>query len=546
MYSQNILTPVFDNHCWYSDKWGSIDYGKKYDFSKSFFIQFSELQKKVPVQTLQGYQNQNSDFSNYSVYNKDSYLSHVIIKNEGVLYSRFLIRCFDCVDCTYVTGCNNCAHTIYAENSSNCAYGIRLEGCRDVLMSRYCTNCSDCYGCINLKNKNYCIFNAQYTKEEYEKKSLELILSPIEEQRERAITFFLSQPHRAVHVYESKDVLGDYVFNSKDCLNCFLANNIYHGKYLFETSRSIDQRREAIRDAYDCTIIVDVELFFEMIGGSKSYQCRFGVINDGSNYLEYSQFCYNSQNLFGCVGLRNKSYCILNKQYTKEEYESLVLKIIKHMNDMPYIDKKGRVYKYGEFFPPELSPFAYNETIAQEYFTLSEAEAKSKGYRWKDPEPRNYEIQIKNDQIPDHIKDVGDDIINKVIECGHAVGSPSTGSGQTAGAVCNEQCTEAFKIIKTELEFYRKMRIPLPRICPNCRHYQRIKQRNPLKLWHRTCQCAGRKSEARSMKSETPIYENTATHIHGEHPCPNEFETSYAPERPEIVYCEQCYNAEIV
>ena len=27
--------------------------------------------------------------------------------------------------------------------------------------------------------------------------------------------------------------------------------------------------------------------------------------------------------------------------------------------------------------------------------------------------------------------------------------------------------------------------------------------------------------------------------------CTNEFETSYAPERPEIVYCESCYQKEV-
>ena len=36
----------------------------------------------------------------------------------------------------------------------------------------YCINChgcTDCFGCIGLKKKQYCIFNKQYTKEEYEK-----------------------------------------------------------------------------------------------------------------------------------------------------------------------------------------------------------------------------------------------------------------------------------------------------------------------------------------------------------------------------------------
>jgi len=82
-----------------------------------------------------------------------------------------------------------------------------------------------------------------------------------------------------------------------------------------------------------------------------------------------------------------------------------------------------------------------------------------------------------------------------------------------------------------------------PAPLPNCRHYERLKQRNPLKLWHRTCACGGRKSQAPNTKSQ---YENTAKHQHGEAPYPNEFETTYSPERPEIVYCEQCYQSEVV
>ncbi len=56
------------------------------------------------------------------------------------------------------------------------------------------------------------------------------------------------------------------------------------------------------------------------------------------------------------------------------------------------------------------------------------------------------------------------------------------------------------------------------RKCFHCRHANRLKKINPFKLWHRSC-----------------IHEG----------CNNEFETSYAPERPEIVYCERCYQNEV-
>ena len=135
-------------------------------------------------------------------------------------------------------------------------------------------------------------------------------------------------------------------------------------------------------------------------------------------------------------------------------------------------------------------------------------------------------------ETTDDIQNVKDDIMEQIIECAHR-------------GTCNHGCTSVFRIVEGELQIYHRMNISLPRMCPNCRYYERLRQRNPLKLWHRTCTCRGRKSEAQSSKSETFYYKNTATHFHGEDPCPTEFETSYAPNRLEIVYCESCYNSEV-
>jgi hypothetical protein len=149
---------------------------------------------------------------------------------------------------------------------------------------------------------------------------------------------------------------------------------------------------------------------------------------------------------------------------------------------------------------------------------------------------------MTNDQIPDHIKDVPDTIVNEIIECASRteIGTGPFFANEKNGPVpISTACTTAFKIIKPELEFYRRMNLPLPRYCPNCRHYQRLQQRNPLKLWRRTCQCAG-------AKSSNGVYQNTIAHFHQDQPCSNEFETSYAPDRPEIVYCEKCYLKEVV
>ena len=169
------------------------------------------------------------------------------------------------------------------------------------------------------------------------------------------------------------------------------------------------------------------------------------------------------------------------------------------MNDMPYIDKKGNVYKFGEFFPSELSPFGYNETQAPEQFPLSKEEALKQGYNWQDNIQRTIGKEtLKSEDIPESIDDIKDSILDEIL--------------------CCIECKRNYKIVPNELIFYRKMKISIPRRCFYCRHDQRVKRRNPFKLWHRKCMKKG---------------------------CTNEFKTSYAPERPEIVYCEKCYQNEV-
>jgi hypothetical protein len=190
------------------------------------------------------------------------------------------------------------------------------------------------------------------------------------------------------------------------------------------------------------------------------------------------------------------------------------------MNTLPYRGKNNRIYGFGEFFPFEISPWAYNETIAIEYFPLTKEEAKKQGYAWREQEERNYKIDIKHQDIPESIEDVEDSILSQVLECEHYGKNDHPHK-------CKAACTEAFKIIPDELGFYRKMNLPLPAQCPNCRHYERLSKRNPMKLWHRTCMC--------ELKN----------HPHNAEKCKNEFETAYSPDRPEIVYCETCYQQEV-
>ena len=508
MYRGDGPMTVYCRDCWYSDSWNPMSYGQEIDFSKGFVTQFKNLFHVVPVVNLWAPSSINSEYTNFSSEEKNCYLIFGGKANENLRYSNNTSLAKDSQDLFNCARIELSYENVQCNNSQRLFFSKYSESCTDSYFLYDCRNCINCFGCTNLRNKQNCFFNEQLTKEEYKKRLQDIDLGSFKNLTVNLEKFNIAY-NKAIHKYaqfiNTNNCTGNNVRNARDCKMCFDIFGVGS-----EDSKYVEWVVDGVKDSYDSYGMPKAERIYEALATGfdmmENLDYVFTIFARGSKNITYSINCSASNDLFGCVGLQKKQYCILNKQYTKEEYEALVPKIIEHMNSMPYIDKKGRVYKYGEFFPAELSPFAYNETIAQEYFPLTKQQAIDQGYTWKDPEEKNYKIDIKTQDLPDHIKDVNDDIVGKVIECAH--------KGE-----CNEQCTKAFKIIPEEFQFYKKMNLPLPRLCPNCRHYQRLKQRNPLKLWHRKCMKPG---------------------------CTNEFETSYAPDRPEIVYCEQCYQQEVV
>ena len=525
IYPQEVPFKVYDHEFWYGDGWDALKYGRDYDFTKPFFQQYRELLEATPAVALFDSKSVNSSYCNVTVEHKNCYLVTAGWGNEDSMYSNRISYCKDTLDSYAGHKTEFSYENVYCKDSYQLFFSRNSESCNNSYFLYDCRGCSDCVCSTNLRNKQYYIFNKPYSKEDYFKKLEELNLKNRDGLKKLAAIFdemYLKSVHRYAHLINTINVVGDNVEDSRNCYYCFdLAGNAEDSKYCHWGTYGL-------RDSYDTGAGTggNSELIYEGISiGVTNSRCYFGAIVWYSHDVQYGFNCQDSSNLFGCVGLRKKEYCILNKQYTKEEYERLLPKIIDHMNKMPYTDAKGRKYAYGEYFPGELSPWAYNEAIVQDYITLDKKTAESQGYRWRDAEEKDPVITIPASDIPQAIKDVSDDILEKTLGCVHAGG-------------CNDQCSKAFRITSQELEFYRRLNLPLPDLCPNCRHYRRLKQRNPLKLWHRKCQCAG-------AANQNQIYKNTAEHAHKETHCPNEFETSYAPDRPEIVYCEQCYQNEV-
>jgi len=524
-FASDLPLSIHDEKAWVDQPSPMKD--REYDFSRPFFEQFRELMHKVPWPSGYNRFSINSEFCNNVYSLKNCYLVFNAGYSEDCYYGTDIIRSKNSVDLLKVVDSILSYELFDCEKCYRAFYSTNCKECVDVYFSSNLVDCHDCVGCINLKHKHYYIFNQPYSKKKYFEKLKEFNLGSftgVSAMKAQTKTHFLKFPHRFMSGFQNDQVVGDYVSYSKNCSRVFYSRDLEDSSYcqfiLFAPGRN----------SYDMSI-AGGELCYEIaeMGG---YQSKFSWYSGDSKLgtktagLQYSMFCFDSMNLFGCVGLRKKSYCILNKQYSKEEYEKILPRIIEHMGIMPYKDVQGRVYRYGEFFPPDLSPFAYNETIAQDYFPLTKEGALARGYRWREGEGKKYRSTVSAVELPDHIKDTDDSVLKEIIECSHS-------------RACSHQCIGAFKIIPQELQLYRELNIPLPRLCHECRYEERASQRNPLRLWHRSCMCAGE-------KSDNGVYTNQMGHFHKTEHCINEFETSYAPERPEIVYCEQCYQAEVI
>ncbi len=504
MFAPDGPYTVYEEKYWKSDAWDPMDYGKQYDPNRSFFEQLDELFKVVPHPNLIQKNNVNCEYSNYTLNGKNCYYCASFDEVEDSSYCfTNNTRIKNCLDLHVSAESEYSYELIDCKKCNRVAFAQNCEGCVNSTFLYDCRNCTDCFGCVGLRNRQYSIFNEQYTKETY-KEALKQIWDggyvAFLQARDAFNELKLQIPHKFSNIFNSNDVSGDNIANVRNCHFCYVAkDNVENCKYCYRVW-------ENTKDGWDTYCAwKGSELFYEahsIIG----QRILFSLYVWGGHDIEYSYNCFDCNNIFGCVGLRNKSYCIFNIQYSKEEYQALISKI---KSDM--LERK----EYGEFLPSSMSPFAYNETIAQDYFPLSETEIKQKGYKFRPAAEKHYSVSLATENIPDKISEVDDSILNEVIACEH-------------GGHCSDLCATAFKMTKDELQFYRTLNLPLPRLCPSCRHFNRVKLKNPMQLWERTCMC------------------DKANHFHGENACSENFKTPYDPARPEIIYCEQCYQAEIL
>ena len=453
--------PIYCLDCWWGDKWDSCSYGRAVDFNRPLFEQFHELELAVPhacVATDIG--NENSEYTHHAGQERNCYFIFHATFCEDCYYGYGVKKAKSCVDvhncfeselCYECVDVDKCYALFWCQDCFNCATSSFL---------RDCIGCTDCFLCAGLRNKRYCWLNEQLSKDDY---LARLKTVNCGSRREIKALFRQFQALKQTRLWKGlrqtmvDNSTGDYLINCRDAYRCFDCRDV-------EACSYCSQLQLGSRHCYDIYQFgVNMELCYEgaMIG-TNAYRVHFGslCIWQVSDLL-YCIECYTTNNALLSFGLQRKKFCILNKEYTEEDYRLLKEKVVRRMRETG---------EFGEFFPIKYSQFGYNETTAAQWYPMTRAEVLGKGWPWSEKLPGTYGKETVA-ELPDSIEETEDNIVKEILRC--------------------TECGRNYRVIAQELSFYRKNRLPVPDQCFECRRRRRMNQRNPRRLWQRPCASCG-------------------------------------------------------
>lgn len=478
---------VYDYEYYLSDSWNAFLYSTRFDEKRSFVEQLYDLRLVVPQPSITRHPtNINSDYSINGKNSKNAYCCSAIFGSEDMWYTLLAHGSREVMDSQAVKKVEQSYNLIRSRSCAQCTYLYFSQDCINSHFLYDCRNCQDCFGCVNLRNKRYCFFNEQLSKGEYEKRVVQErtdTRSGVSNVLSKFWDLVYANPVKASRNDSSIDCTGVAIVNSKNCTNVTDCEKSEHERYADSVIGH--------KDSMDIYGTGGSELMYETSGaGSQCSNVKFSALSKVVTDSEYIINCRNCDHCFACMGLEGKSFCIFNQQYTDEEYYIEVDRIKSAML------KNG---EYGELLGYKFSPFAYNGSFAGIAYPLSVEEIERIGGL--------YQVDIDSDlsalktiaakDVPDSIHDITRDILDLAIIC--------------------EQSGRPFRIIESELNFYKRWNIPIPTV----HQYLRMKDRYKYTG-------AGRSYSSSCRK------------------CGIDVQTIYSDFDKWILYCDECFQKEII
>ena len=436
VYRESHPFPVYKYDYWISEEWEapSLDYDK----NKSFFEQYKELSKITPRPNGFSPYNENCDYVNAAEKNKNCYMHILSDRCEDCYYLHGAFTCRDCIDCAYIFGselcyeandCRNCYHCrmcFLCDNSSELSFCFNIRGCQE------------CFMCSNMQNQKYCMYNQQLSQEEYEEKMKEIDLNShkVFEKHKRQFLKELVENSDYTRMINTENSNGNFLINTKNCHKCFDVEDAEDCFY-------VRIGANGLHDVQHTHAVVDgSELICNNVSTTESYNCHNIIGCWTTKDSAYGEFLQGCKNCLGCISLRYKKNCILNKEYSPEKYQELKSHIVKELGDA-----------WGSPFPLEIGPFTYLDSAYSDYHDLTREEVEKIGWEYGEEELIKSGNHAPSSAIPDHSHSTTLETFKTIYLC--------------------ESTKKPFKITQNEAQILQKIQAPLPH-----KHYEtRFKER---------------------------------------------------------------------
>lgn len=406
--------------------------GQDYDFTKTFWENFQSLFKKVSMPSMiHFFQNDNCDYADVVSKGKNIYLSAYVANEDEDVYYSFGVKdaCANIFNSAFISDhSENINMSCGVTHSYKVFYSKFIINCSDIRFSTNLVGCTHCIKCNDLQNISYAIENKVMTKEEYEQQK-EVILT----QQQEYLTRYKELNWKAENIASTK-VSGNFLIESEDVENGYFAYRLKNGRNVFNVWGF-----ESNENLYDCCSgggPTSADMYGVNGFALWSENCYICCHVPNCNNLYYSYYMESCSYCLGCVGLKNRQFCIFNKEYSKEERLILAEKIFTQM-DASWI--------VGNFFPGYLNPFYFNDSLAYTAGEFTQEEITQAGYMRRE---ENIKVDIPSNAIVIvtenlSIADYNPEILNKVIK---------------------DPQGNIYRIITQELNFYKNNKLPIPNL----------------------------------------------------------------------------------
>ncbi|MDP3971240.1 MAG: hypothetical protein Q8P90_06165, partial [bacterium] len=413
---------------------------------------------------------------------------------------RLAVAVINSENCEYtnMTGDNKDCYLLFAaENNENCSYGKLVQDCKDCFDCNFVYNSELCYYCLNVRN----CYRSIYLKD-------------CQDSRECSFSVGL-----------------------RGCSNVFLSSNLHNKEYYIE-NQLVPKEEYAKRVA---ELTKDYDAFQECIKKWKALD-EGRVVKYANNIKspestgDYLQDCKRVNQCYDVTGGQDCSY-VTDALEPRDTYDA---SFIYYKPELVY-DSMSMLQCYNvqySVFAFYCSDVQYGDQVHNSDNLLLSSCVRNKKNLILNKQYSKAEYKELREKVIEKMKADGeygelpgmehslfrynDTVANEYFPLAKA---DAIEKGLQWNDEAAERTTKDFKLTAAEKIFYKEMNLPEPKLHPEARHQERMGWRNPRKLWHRQCMC------------------EQLDHGYKDR-CSNEFETTYATERIEKVYCDSCYKKE--